>query len=862
MSRLRPGKNVRPLAVYTLVFALAAALVFFPFWSEGRTFIYYFAGQERDGYTQHYTAFVYIGRYLRELVGGLFRGQLALKHFDFTLGYGEDVIQSLGYYGFGDPLMLLSALVPQRLAEAFYQVYILLELWLSGLAFGVFGREKGYEDGRILPCALVYVFSGFALWAGLCHPEFLAPTIWFPLLLTGLERVLAGRRPVFLAVVTALYALTGYYWLFMGTIFLCLYALVRVLEQPGQRICRLWNVFWRGAGGYLLGLCLAAPIFIPNVVGFLQSNRVGGDKEMPALFADWEQIKGSLLSLVGAGEWNFAALGGAVLPAVVLLLTRKERKYRGLQVLTVLLGLFAVMPVCGWLFNVGAYETTRWYVFSNFFLVFVLLAMLDELTVPKCPAVLMCLGVVLLYGWAALDGGWQQWWIPFVLLAVTALILPLMGLAGRRVAAVGLTALMLVNVTINAHQAFSGYVDMFAPAGLVERQTAAMPANAIPGGEIWQRVDQEYRGNPNASMLLDRAGVSSYFSTSNGHTARFLTEMELPLHNKVLFPDLDGRWSLHTVLTTRWFAGQGGRTPPYGYTPASEGVWEDTGVLPLGFTYDTIISEEEWAAMSALERQERLVQGAYVPGLAPAGQLPESKLQPVDILSVGEQDASWYQNELNAWEPGGALILHVDAPAGSEVYLRLDDPEVTWGESSTFSFAVMAGEDVRSYVLTSDTFLWHSEQDGVLLHLGYHEEGLEQVTLTFDRPGGLTARGLEVWALPVDDFAAQRDELRRESLTDVTVDTDRITGSVTTTGERVMAFAIPYSTGWRAHVDGERIPTLKVNDLLLGVQLGAGEHRVELTYHSPGFGMGLFLCGVGLVCLGLLRRPTKDRKAE
>lgn len=862
MPRLRPAKNVRSLAVYTVVFALAAALVFFPFWSQGRTFIYYFAGQERDGYTQHYTAFVYIGHYLRELASGLLGGEFALKHFDFTLGYGEDVIQSLGYYGFGDPLMLLSALVPQRLAGVFYQVYILLELWLSGLAFGVFGREKGYEDDRILPCALVYVFSGFALWAGLCHPEFLAPMIWFPLLLTGMERVLAGKRPVFLAVVTALYALTGYYWLFMGTIFLCLYALVRVLEQPGQRLARLWNVFWRGAGGYLLGLCLAAPIFIPNVVGFLQSNRVGGDKAMPALFARWEQVKGSFLLLIGAGEWNFAALSAAVLPAVALLLIQKDRKYRGLQVLAALLGLFAVLPACGWLFNVGAYETTRWYVFSNFFLVFVLLTMLDGLTAPKRAAAAVCVGVVLLYGWAALDGGWQRWWPPLVLLTVTVLALPLLGLTGRRMTAAGLTALVLVNVTVNAHQAFSGYVDMFAPAGLVERQIASMPANAVPQGEVWQRTDQDDKRNPNASMLLHRAGVSSYFSTSNGHTARFLTEMELPLHNKVLFPDLNGRAALHSVLSTRWFAGQGGRTAPYGYTSVAEGVWEDMGGLPLGVSYDTIISEEEWLGMSALERQERLVQGAYVPGIAPAGQLPESRLQPVEILRVGEQDASWYQNELNAWEAGGALTLHVDAPAGSEVYLRLDHPKVTWGESSSFSFAVRAGEDTRSYVLTSDHFLWHSDQEGVLLNLGYHENGLEQITLTFDRPGGLTARALEVWALPMDDFAVQRDSLREESLTDVAATTDRITGSITTTGERVLTFAVPYSAGWRVYVDGERMPALKVNDLLLGVQLGAGEHRVELCYHSPGFGMGLILCGAGLVCLALLRRPTKDRKAE
>ena len=856
--------KVRALAVYTLVFLAAAGLVFWPFLSQGRTFIYYYAGQERDGFTQHYTAFVYIGRYLREAVAGLVQGRFELKHFDFALGYGEDVIQCLGYYGFGDPLMLLSALVPARWASGFYQVYVLLELWLAGVSFAVLGRERGYSPDRCLPCALVYVFSGFALWAGLCHPEFLAPMIWFPLLLTGVERALAGRRSVFLPLVAAGYALTGYYWLFMGTIFTCLYALVRFWEVSAgwplsRRARELGRFFLRAAGGYLLGLMLAAPLFLPNVAGFLQSNRVGGDQAMPALFAGWEQLRSVFLSLIAAGEWNFAGLCAGVLPALLLVLLRREQ--RGLRVLAVLLAVFCALPVCGWLFNAGAYETTRWYVFLDLFAALFLLAGLDELTASSRRTGAVCAVCVLLYGWAALAAGGREHRWALLLLVLTAALLPTLGRLGRRGACAALTGLVLVNCTVNARLALEGYTALFAPAGLVEGETASMPANAVPDGEAWQRMDQDYANNPNASMLLDKPGVASYFSTSNGNTARFLTEMELPVHNKVLFSDLNSRAILNAVLTTRWWAGTGeGRSVPYGYEPVSEGLWEDVGVLPLGFTYDTVVSEEDWNSLSALERQELMLQAVFADGLEPAGERPASTLTQVELLGVEEHGASWYDGGLNGWEDGGALTLTFNAPADSEVYLRLAGVQLAWSDSAQLALTVSAGGNETRYVFTGEHFLWHSGQDSVLLDLGCHEQGLTGAVLTFERAGGFRLDGLEVWCQPMDEYEDWRDARRAESLTDVQVSTDRVTGSIATTGDRVLAFSIPYSPGWSAYVDGQRVQTLRANGLLLAVELAAGEHTVELRYHSPGFSLGLLLCGAAAGILLLYRR--KDRKAE
>ena len=44
----------------------------------------------------------------------------------------------------------------------------------------------------------------------------------------------------------------------------------------------------------------------------------------------------------------------------------------------------------------------------------------------------------------------------------------------------------------------------------------------------------------------------------------------------------------------------------------------------------------------------------------------------------------------------------------------------------------------------------------------------------------------------------------------------------------------PYYPGWRAQVDGQQVRIYRVDYLLQGIPLAAGQHRVELSYHlSP-----------------------------
>jgi len=62
--------------------------------------------------------------------------------------------------------------------------------------------------------------------------------------------------------------------------------------------------------------------------------------------------------------------------------------------------------------------------------------------------------------------------------------------------------------------------------------------------------------------------------------------------------------------------------------------------------------------------------------------------------------------------------------------------------------------------------------------------------------------------------------------------------------------SIPYSTGWRLKVDGRSVKTQVVNDGFVGAQLATGNHKIQLTYQTPGLLVGSWLTGLGV--LGLL----------
>ena len=63
---------------------------------------------------------------------------------------------------------------------------------------------------------------------------------------------------------------------------------------------------------------------------------------------------------------------------------------------------------------------------------------------------------------------------------------------------------------------------------------------------------------------------------------------------------------------------------------------------------------------------------------------------------------------------------------------------------------------------------------------------------------------------------------------------------------------IPYETGWNVYVDGEKVEYFEAASGLIGIDLTAGEHTIEMKFFPKELTLGIIITIAGLVSLAVI----------
>ena len=147
---------------------------------------------------------------------------------DFNLGQGFDVIGTLNYYGFGDPITIFTVLFPENEMELMYEVLIFIRMYLSGLFVAYLLRTLGKTKiSTILPACILYPFCNYALLGGIRHPMFFNGIMYLPLLIAAVERVITKKKIGLLVFVVSIAFINNYYFMYINTVMAAIYFFVR-----------------------------------------------------------------------------------------------------------------------------------------------------------------------------------------------------------------------------------------------------------------------------------------------------------------------------------------------------------------------------------------------------------------------------------------------------------------------------------------------------------------------------------------------------------------------------------------------------------------------------------------------------------
>lgn len=181
--------------------------------------------------------------------------------FSWATDLGSSFITSYSFYNLGSPIFWLACLFPGWMAPYLLAPLLCLKFGLAGLgAYGFLRRYVSHRNTALLG-ALLYTFSGFAIY-NIFFNHFIEAVMLFPYLLWSMDDFFYDKRRGAFPLAVALNLLNNFFF-FVGEALFCLIYFICKLLSKSYRI--RWREFWWFAGEAVLGALMGIALLIPTV---------------------------------------------------------------------------------------------------------------------------------------------------------------------------------------------------------------------------------------------------------------------------------------------------------------------------------------------------------------------------------------------------------------------------------------------------------------------------------------------------------------------------------------------------------------------------------------------------------------------
>lgn len=881
--------------VYTLMFLLMCIAAFLPFFTEGKSFVWG-AGVE-DGLSQHFSALAYYGEALREFFRNLLAGHPKLVMWDMSLGYGADILSTLNYYAIGDPLNLLYGFVSPKNTETMYDFMILLRMYLAGITFIMYARKMKKRSYGTVIGALVYVFSGFCFRLGLRHPFFINPMIYFPLLCLGIEKIYQRERPYVFIFAVCVSAMSNYYFLYMLTIFAVIYAWIRFYKYTEEsKMKNFFLTILKFGMYYTLGIAMAAVILLPSVIGFLGNGRYGNG-------VDWKSLivypgKYYLLfieNFIGYGNMGSNTNAGYLpIVGIVVLFTlfsqrMKHKKYRAAFIASIIA---LILPIFGYAFNGFSYANNRWAFALSFIVALLTAEMYPRLFVmSKRQQIGIGAGIIIYTVFCIIVNASGEEILKNKgimaacgLIAVFYILLLIFQRLGydtqKRIVRVSMAILLLISVGVHGYYRFDpkgyAYTQEFMDQGQAYRtlkEDNIRMLSKVNDPSVYRVHAEGYRYK-NYGLINHLNTISGYYSI----TAKCVTDTikgydTLGMQYADKYKGVDQRLGLlslagvkyitvaHNSQVAKDVSSKG--DVPYGVEKQSKKgnitLYKNKYALPFAYAYDSYMTEQQYEQLNGIGKEQAML-AQVILNQHPADkeiQHNEQRNDPdIQTISLPETRIS---------SPKGKKYADITVPVekDKETYLYFknlvyhgkkngDDNFILTGRKGTKGILVTQN-DVQQKIHIQSTFnpYYFGRKDYIVKINHQTSKAKEKVRLNFLSPGEYEFDDISLITVPKKDVLARLKERKENSMKQIQYEGNHFRGVYHAKKDQILCVTIPYSKGWKATVNGNRIKIYKANGMFMGIIMKKGTQSVKLDYETPGLKIGAWISLAAWIGLGI-----------
>ena len=362
--------------LYSLIFWSMALIIFFLFFyllGDNATLI-----DSIDGIDQYIRGTIYGSSRYKDIIHELIHNhRLIWNEWEFGIGEGADIFHTHLDKVIASPLFFLSVFFNETNMYICYNLVSAIRLYLSGLAFLFFIKTKFENPGicQSLSSTLLYVFSYWGIRHTVSNPQFLLPFIFFPLVISGIDRIIKGKRGIVLTLSTFMLCFGWLYMFYMVGLMAAVYTTVELLVLFHKNIKLLLRKLLHILFSFGLGILMSMATLLPTLYTLIINPRVGV-KHMMSPIKDPEWFISFLGDYIGI-EGHYGVTSVSII-AVILLFAMKN-KHTLLKIFVLITFVMLSCNYFGSIMNGLSYPSGRWIFALPLLYSYILFIMWDEL---------------------------------------------------------------------------------------------------------------------------------------------------------------------------------------------------------------------------------------------------------------------------------------------------------------------------------------------------------------------------------------------------------------------------------------------------------------------------------------------------
>lgn len=568
--------------------------------------------------------------------------------WNWTTDLGANFIGSYSFYNLGSPFFWLT--LPFESSVVPYLMAPLLILKFSCAAVTAFAFVKRFVTNQnfAIIAALLYAFSGFSVY-NVFFNHFHEAIIVFPLLLVALEEFMENDRRGLFALAVFASCLINYFFFVGQVVFVVIYWFLRMIS--GAWKIDLKKFFWL-AFEAVLGVLMSFILLLPSYIVVQDNPRTNrGFDGYSALFYGSEQRYGHIATSFffppdmparanlfpkADGKWASVAAWLPLFSMTGVLAFFAAKRGHWLKRIITVLAIMSFIPILNssfFLFNSSYYA--RWFYMLVLMMALATAKALEgkktHLMIGLRTTAIITVAITFLLGFLSKtpEEGKPQtiglpddiliFWVYAAIALVSLIVLYILikyyKENSKRFARFAICALMIVSVVYSIFLFFQG------KANLNETHNFIIPYSLNGGKDIDLPDDQNYRidvmdgtnyGYDNQAMFWQIPSIQAFHSIVPASIMEFYPKIGVE-RNVASRPE----WThvaLRPFLSTRFLFNRKEMTDEkdlafYTFYGKQNGyyVYENKNYIPLGFTYDQYITEEDFENLAENQREKMLL---------------------------------------------------------------------------------------------------------------------------------------------------------------------------------------------------------------------------------------------------------------